>query len=145
MATRGRARIAISGGGAPKPVFQALADPAQPWRARMPWDKLEIYWVDERCVPPTDPQQQLQHGSRSHAGPGALQPAQIHRMEGELEPEEGAARYESELRNGFRAGRRRDAAIRSSSSSAWAPTATPRRCFRAARRCTNLAGWRWPT
>jgi len=31
-----------------------------------------------------------------------LKPEQIHRIEGELEPEAAAARYESELRNGFR-------------------------------------------
>ncbi len=102
VATRGRARIAISGGGAPKPVFQALADPAQPWRARMPWDKLEIYWVDERCVPPTDPNSNYNMALGAMLARAPLQPAQIHRMEGELEPEEGAARYESELRNSFR-------------------------------------------
>lgn len=99
---RGRARIAISGGGAPKPVFESLADPAQPWRARMPWDKLEIYWVDERCVPPTDPNSNYNMALGAMLGRVPLPPAQIHRMEGELEPEEGAARYESELRNTFR-------------------------------------------
>jgi 6-phosphogluconolactonase len=99
---RGRARIAISGGGAPKPVFESLADPTQPWRARMPWDKLEIYWVDERCVPPTDPNSNYRMAREAMLDHVPLKPAQIHRMEGELQPEEGAARYESELRNSFR-------------------------------------------
>ena len=51
---RGVARIAISGGSTPKAAFQLLADPGQPWLKRMPWDKLELYWVDERTVPPDD-------------------------------------------------------------------------------------------
>ena len=49
---RGRARIAISGGSTPKTTFALLADPNEPWRAHMPWDALDLYWVDERCVPP---------------------------------------------------------------------------------------------
>ena len=52
VAGRGRARIAISGGNTPKAAFQLLADPDQPWRSRMPWENLELYWVDERAVPP---------------------------------------------------------------------------------------------
>jgi len=102
VAARGRARIAISGGGAPKPVFESLADPAQPWRARMPWDKLDLYWVDERCVPPSDPNSNYNMTWLAMLDRVPLKPAQIHRMEGELEPEAAAARYESELRNSFR-------------------------------------------
>lgn len=101
-AARGRARIAISGGGAPKPVFEALADPAQPWRARMPWDRLEIFWVDERCVPPTDPNSNYNMALGAMLARAPLQPEQVHRMEGELDPDAAASRYESELRNSFR-------------------------------------------
>jgi 6-phosphogluconolactonase len=42
VAGRGRARVAISGGSTPKAAFQLLADPTQPWRAAMPWDKLDL-------------------------------------------------------------------------------------------------------
>src|SRR6478672_3173823 len=52
VARHGQARVAISGGSTPKAAFNLLADPRQPWRERMPWDKLELYWVDERTVPP---------------------------------------------------------------------------------------------
>ena len=45
---RGRARFAISGGSTPKATFQLLADPNGPWRSRMPWSGLDLYWVDER-------------------------------------------------------------------------------------------------
>ena len=49
---RGVARVAISGGTTPKTMFALLADPAQPFLKQVPWDKIELYWVDERCVPP---------------------------------------------------------------------------------------------
>ena len=102
VAARGRARIAISGGSAPKPVFEALADPSLPWRARMPWQNLEIFWVDERCVPPDDKASNYRMAREAMLDRVPLDPAQIHRMEGELEPEAAAACYESELRNCFR-------------------------------------------
>jgi 6-phosphogluconolactonase len=102
VAARGRARIAISGGSAPKPVFELLADPAEPWRLRMPWKQLEIFWVDERCVPPDNQASNYRMAREALLDKVPLDPGQIHRMEGELEPEEGASRYEGELRNSFR-------------------------------------------
>ena len=102
VAARGRARIAISGGSAPRPVFAALADPALPWRDRMPWKQLEIFWVDERCVPPSDKASNYRMTREALLDKVPLGPAQIHRFEGELEPEQAASRYESGLRNSFR-------------------------------------------
>jgi len=102
VVARGRARIAISGGSTPKATFTLLADPAQPWRARMPWSKLDLWWVDERCVPPDDPDSNYRMTREAMLDHVPLKPEQIHRMEGELEPEAAAAQYESELRNGFR-------------------------------------------
>jgi 6-phosphogluconolactonase len=101
-AARGRARIAISGGSTPRATFALLADPAQPWRARMPWSQLDLWWVDERCVPPDDPDSNYRMTREAMLDHVPLKPEQIHRMEGELEPEAAAARYESELRNSFR-------------------------------------------
>ncbi len=99
---RGRARIAISGGSTPMATFQMLADPNQPWRSRMPWADLELYWVDERSVPPGDADSNYRMTREALLDHVPLRPDQIHRIEGELEPEAAAARYESELRNGFR-------------------------------------------
>ncbi|MDR3798075.1 MAG: 6-phosphogluconolactonase [Terracidiphilus sp.] len=102
VAARGRARIAISGGPTPKATFSLLADPAQPWRTRMPWSQLDLWWVDERCVPPDDPDSNYRMTREAMLDLVPLQPEQIHRMEGELEPEAAATRYESELRHSFR-------------------------------------------
>ena len=102
VAAYGRARIAISGGSTPKATFQLLADPAQPWRNRMPWDRLDLYWVDERAVPPDHADSNYRMTREALLDHVPLRPDQIHRMEGELEPEAAAARYESELRSSFR-------------------------------------------
>ncbi len=100
--TRGVARIAISGGSTPKAAFQLLADPAEPFRAAMPWEKLQLFWVDERAVPPTDADSNFRMTREALLDHVPLAPEQIHRMEGELDPEVAASRYESELRNSFR-------------------------------------------
>jgi 6-phosphogluconolactonase len=102
VAERGRARIAISGGSTPKVAFQLLADPSQPWRSRIPWDKLELFWVDERCVPPDNAESNYRMTREAMLDHVPLKPEQVHRMEGELEPQMAAARYESLLRNSFR-------------------------------------------
>ena len=99
---RGRARIAISGGSTPKTTFALLADPNEPWRSHMPWDALDLYWVDERCVPPDHADSNYRMTREAMLDHVPLKPEQIHRIEGELDPEAAAARYESELRNGFR-------------------------------------------
>ena len=98
---QGRARIAISGGSTPKAAFELLADPNQPWRARMPWTELDIYWVDERCVPPSHADSNYRMTREALLDHVPLRPDKIHRIEGELDPEAAVARYESELRNSF--------------------------------------------
>jgi len=102
VAARGWARIAISGGSTPKAAFALLADAAQPWRARMPWDKLDLWWVDERCVPPDNTDSNYRMTLEAMLDHVPLKPGQIHRMAGELEPDVAAARYEAALRNSFR-------------------------------------------
>lgn len=99
---RGRARVAISGGSTPRSVFELLADPHRKWRGAMPWDRLNLYWVDERTVPPDHPDSNYRMAREAMLSHVPLPPEQIHRMEGELDPEVAASRYESTLRNSFR-------------------------------------------
>ena len=102
VAAQGSARIALSGGSTPRAVFAMLADPNEPWRARMPWSEIELFWVDERAVPPEDAESNYRMKREALLDHVPLRPEQIHRIQGELEPEIAAARYESELRNSFR-------------------------------------------
>lgn len=102
VAARGAARIAISGGGSPKPVFTLLADPSEPYRAAIPWDRLWVFWVDERCVPPDQPDSNYGMTRELLLNKVPLPPDHIVRIEGELDPEQAAARYESAMRGHFR-------------------------------------------
>jgi 6-phosphogluconolactonase len=99
---RGVARIAISGGTTPKAMFALLADPAGPFLKQVPWDKIELYWVDERCVPPDNVESNYRMTKEAMLSKVPLPAERIHRMEGELEPEVAAARYESTIRNTFK-------------------------------------------
>ncbi len=99
---RGVARVAVSGGGTPKAMFALLADPSAPFFARVPWEKLDLFWVDERSVPPTDSESNYGAANQLMLEKVPLKPAQIHRMEGELDPEVAASRYEAVLRTAFR-------------------------------------------
>src|SRR5271155_1051134 len=101
-AARGLARIAISGGTTPKTMFGLLADPAEPFLKQVPWDKLELYWVDERCVPPDNAESNYRMTKETLLSKVPLAAERVHRMEGELDPEIAAARYESTIRNSFK-------------------------------------------
>jgi 6-phosphogluconolactonase len=101
VAARGVARIAISGGSTPKVAFRTLAEQGEEWRERMPWAKLDLWWVDERCVPPDNADSNYRMTREALLDHVPLKPEQIHRMKGELEPDEAAAKYETELKKSF--------------------------------------------
>jgi 6-phosphogluconolactonase len=99
-ATRGVARIAISGGHTPKRTFELLASEQQ--FSLLPWDKVDLFWVDERCVPPDNADSNYRMTRESLLEKVPLAADRVFRIEGELEPEQAAARYESAIRNRFR-------------------------------------------
>jgi len=102
VAARGVARVAISGGSTPKAAFQRMAAPALPWRERIPWQALELFWVDERAVPPDHAESNYRMTREALLDQVSIPASHIHRIEGELEPEAAADCYESDLRNSFR-------------------------------------------
>jgi 6-phosphogluconolactonase len=102
VAARGRVRLAISGGSTPKATFELLANPDQPFVTRMPWHALELFFVDERTVPPDHPESNYRMTREAMLDKVGLQPEQVHRIQGELEPEVAAAEYEYDLRKTFR-------------------------------------------
>src|ERR1700740_1547468 len=99
VAAKGKARIAVSGGSTPKRTFELLANPKEKILQAMPWEKLELYFVDERTVPPTNNDSNYRMTREAMLDKVPLKPEQVFRIEGELPPEEAAARYESTLRN----------------------------------------------
>jgi 6-phosphogluconolactonase len=99
---RGVARIAISGGSTPKTMFGMLADPDRPFLKQVPWDKIDLFWVDERCVPPDNIESNYRMTREAMLSKVPLSRERVYRMEGELDPEVAAARYESVIRNAFK-------------------------------------------
>lgn len=102
VSARGVARIAISGGNSPKPVFSLLADPKEPYREAVPWDKLWVFWVDERCVPPDHPDSNYGAARELLLDRVPIPPQRAIRIQGELKPEAAADTYESAIRGHFR-------------------------------------------
>jgi len=99
ISARGRFTIALSGGQTPIPLFELLASPE--YAPRIDWEQVHVFWVDERCVA-ADDRSSNYHLAREHLlqhVPAAVE--HIHRIEGELPPEEAAARYDARLRDFF--------------------------------------------
>jgi 6-phosphogluconolactonase len=68
----------------------------------MPWEKLELFWVDERSVPPDNEESNYRMTRLALLEKAPLPANQVFRIGGELDPEEAAAKYESVIRGRFR-------------------------------------------
>lgn len=97
IAERGIFRIAISGGHTPVPLFQLLTK--RDWVDHLPWDKVGIYWVDERCVAADHPESN--YGVARRELLGKIPATHYYRMRGDEDPEAAAAAYEELLREDF--------------------------------------------
>lgn len=93
---RGEAHLALSGGGTPRPVYERWAQP--PLSDAIPWGKIHIWWADERCVPAGDPESNYRLAAEAFLDKLPIPTDHIHRMPGELSPEDGAVAYAAELK-----------------------------------------------
>ncbi len=90
-----RATLAISGGTTPRLLFSKLAS------SGFDWSNVHFFWVDERCVPPTDDQSNFKMANETLLTPAGISTNNVHRIHGELLPEEAAARYIEEITRFF--------------------------------------------
>ena len=98
VAARNRAVLCLTGGRTPEPLYQLLADEREPWRARIDWSRLHVFWGDERHVPPDHPDSNYGMASRALLSRVPIPSAHIHRMHGEYPDARAAARaYEAGL------------------------------------------------
>jgi len=96
LAERSDATLAVSGGSTPRLLFQKLA------ALRFDWSRVHLFWVDERCVPPADPASNYKL-AKDWLLPGARFPERnVHRIVGEIAPQEAAHRYTEEIRRFFK-------------------------------------------
>jgi 6-phosphogluconolactonase len=99
IAARGRVSLTLSGGSTPRALHDRLASP--PLRDEIQWSKVHIFFGDERCVPPDDPHSNFRMALETLLSRVPIPAENVHRMLGELPPEQAAARYEDELRAFF--------------------------------------------
>jgi 6-phosphogluconolactonase len=95
VSQRGRALVAISGGSTPICLFHKLA--AAPFAQQISWEAVHFFWCDERCVPPDHPESNFGQASQALFGPLNLPEENLHRIVGELEPEQAALVYTETL------------------------------------------------
>ena len=82
-------RIALAGGSTPKAIYATLAaDAFIDWR---PW---QIFWSDERCVPPTAPESNYRMAKEAFLDRLTTPPRWVLRMAGEGDPAAAAVAYE---------------------------------------------------
>jgi 6-phosphogluconolactonase len=87
---RGRFTVALSGGSTPKRLYQLLA--GHPFRSQVDWGRVEIFWGDERCVPPDDVQSNYRMAREAMLAKVPIPAEHIHRIEAERSDLDVAAR-----------------------------------------------------
>jgi len=92
---KGRFVAALSGGSTPRGMYRLLASP--PALTEVPWEHTHLFWVDERCVAPSDPESNLGTAWRDLLRYLSLPPENIHIVRGDFPPEEAADEYQMEL------------------------------------------------
>ncbi|HET8651235.1 MAG TPA: 6-phosphogluconolactonase [Gaiellaceae bacterium] len=88
---RAGGHVALSGGSTPIPAYQAAA------RLEPDWSRTEVWFADERCVPPDDERSNFRLVRESLLDRLDRAPAAVHRVRGELSPDEAAEAYAAEL------------------------------------------------
>lgn len=99
IASDGVFRLALSGGSTPRATYAAMATTGE---ARgLDWGRVRVYWGDERCVPPDDPESNYRMARLALLDRVAVPPHQVFRMACEADPQAGASAYEDQLRREF--------------------------------------------
>ena len=91
-------RMALAGGRTPLRLYDELAGAAG---RELPWDRIALFWGDERCVPPDHPDSNYGKARERLLDRVPVPPENVHRIRGELPPGAAARTYEDELRRSF--------------------------------------------
>jgi 6-phosphogluconolactonase len=91
LAAREGGSVVLTGGKTPEQAYKEAA------RRERDWSKVDLWWGDERCVPPDDKDSNYGMAKRALLDRIEQQPRNVHRIKGELGKEAAAADYEAEL------------------------------------------------
>jgi 6-phosphogluconolactonase len=86
------ASLVLAGGNTPLQLYAQLA------AADLPWERVHVFWGDERLVPPDDPASNYAAAAEALLRHLTLPEANVHRIKGELEPVAAVADYAEQLR-----------------------------------------------
>ncbi|MEA3207684.1 MAG: 6-phosphogluconolactonase [Chthoniobacter sp.] len=92
VAARGLCRLALSGGQTPRRVFAEMVR-----QSGVPWNRVQITFSDERCVPPEDADSNFRMARESLLEAVDIPSGNVFRMRGEIDPEIAAREYEAML------------------------------------------------
>jgi len=95
----GRFNVALSGGTTPKELYGLLAN--RDYQTELDWFSIHLFWGDERCVPPEHKDSNYHMVDEVLLSHIIIPDANVHRMLGEIDPNEAAAKYIRQLENHF--------------------------------------------
>ncbi len=96
IAERGQCTIALAGGNTPRPLYESIAT------QNLPWDKIHVFWGDERYVAPDHPDSNQRMAREAWLDRVPIPPTNIHPMEtGAGDPEADASSHDAHLREFF--------------------------------------------
>jgi len=98
ITAQGRFSAALSGGATPQRLFRRLGTS---YRKKIGWDRVHLFWADERCVPKDHEQSNFRLAYDELISNIWIPCANVHRIKGELSPEEAAQYYEADMKKHF--------------------------------------------
>ncbi|MBI4552505.1 MAG: 6-phosphogluconolactonase [Candidatus Latescibacteria bacterium] len=100
ISSTGRFTVALAGGSTPRKLYDLLASEA--FRTQVIWSNVEVFWGDERCVPPDHPDSNYRMAYEALLSQVPIPPDLIHRMPAERDDVAAAAdEYERTIRESF--------------------------------------------
>jgi 6-phosphogluconolactonase len=99
IAARGKFAVALSGGSTPRALYSLLAQ--ERYSGAVEWNKVHLFWADERCVPPDHPASNFKLASETFISSVTLPSENSHRIKGEKEAAVAAGEYEQDIRAFF--------------------------------------------
>ncbi len=99
VAAHGTCTVALAGGNTPRAAYETLAGGDH--RKSMPWPQVHFFWGDERMVPPDHELSNFRMAQEALLQHVSVPPENIHRIKGELAPENAAQDYRAELQRFF--------------------------------------------
>jgi 6-phosphogluconolactonase len=101
VAAQGQFTVALAGGSTPKAIFALIAADELRELNKLSWDKVHVFFGDERHVPPDHSDSNYRMANAALLAKVPIPPGNIHRVQTELDAAFAAANYEAELRRVF--------------------------------------------